>query len=46
MRLSDLQNKDVVDILTGEKIGNVIDTVWLDAGQLQIIINLRKRTGG
>ena len=25
MRLSDLQNKDVVDILTGEKIGNVID---------------------
>lgn len=25
MRLSDLQNKDVVDILTGERIGNVID---------------------
>lgn len=25
MRLSDLQNKDVVDIKTGEKIGNVID---------------------
>ena len=25
MRLSDLQNKDVIDIKTGEKIGNVID---------------------
>ena len=27
LRLSDLQNKDVVDIKTGEKIGNVIDIV-------------------
>lgn len=25
MRLSDLQNKDVVDLATGEKIGNVVD---------------------
>lgn len=25
MRLSDLQNKDVIDITTGEKVGNVID---------------------
>ena len=25
MRLSDIQNKDVVDITTGEKIGNIID---------------------
>lgn len=25
MRLSDLQNKDVVDIATGDRIGNVID---------------------
>lgn len=25
MRLSDLQNKDVVDISTGQRIGNVID---------------------
>lgn len=25
MRLSDLQNKDVIDIKTGERIGNVID---------------------
>ena len=25
MRLSDLQNKDVVDIKTGDRIGNVID---------------------
>ncbi len=27
MRLSDLQNKDVVDVETGEKIGNVIDVL-------------------
>lgn len=25
MRISELQNKDVVDITSGEKIGNVID---------------------
>ena len=25
MRLSELQNKDVVDVLTGERIGNIID---------------------
>ena len=25
MRLSELQNKDVVDIMTGEKIGNISD---------------------
>ena len=25
MRLSDLQNKDVVDVVSGEKIGNVVD---------------------
>lgn len=25
MRLSDLQNKDVVDLASGEKIGNVVD---------------------
>lgn len=25
MRLSDLQNKDVVDLVSGEKIGNVVD---------------------
>ncbi len=25
MRLSDLQSKDVIDMLTGEKIGNVVD---------------------
>ena len=27
MRLSDLQNKDVVDVKTGEKIDNVIDVL-------------------
>ncbi len=25
MRLSELQNKDVVDVVSGEKIGNVVD---------------------
>lgn len=25
MRMSDLQSKDIIDVLTGEKIGNVTD---------------------
>ncbi len=34
MRLSDLQSKDVVDILTGEKIGNVVDVEISDDGNI------------
>jgi YlmC/YmxH family sporulation protein len=44
MRLSDLQNKDVVDILTGEKVGNVIDVeISNDTGNiLKMIIHDKK----
>lgn len=35
MRLSELQNKDVVDMNTGEKIGNVIDAeISSDTGNI------------
>lgn len=44
MRLSDLQNKDVVDILTGEKIGNVIDVeISNDTGNILKMIVYEKR---
>ncbi len=44
MRLSDLQNKDVVDILTGERIGNIIDVeISNDTGNIvKMIIYQRK----
>ena len=44
MRLSDLQNKDVVDISTGQRIGNVIDIeISSDTGNiLSMIIYERK----
>lgn len=44
VRLSDLQNKDVVDILTGEKVGNVIDVeISNDTGNiLKMIVNDKK----
>ena len=39
MRLSDLQNKDVVDIKTGDKIGNVIDAeISSDTGCIKKLI--------
>lgn len=44
MRLSDLQNKDVVDILTGEKIGNVIDVeISNDTGNILKMIVYEKK---
>ena len=44
MRLSDLQNKDVIDIKTGEKIGNVIDIEISDTtGELKKMIIYDKK---
>lgn len=43
MRLSDLQNKDVVDMLTGERIGNVIDIEIDDKGLITKIIIYDKK---
>lgn len=44
MRLSDLQNKDVVDLSTGNRIGNVIDVEISDkTGNIMKIIIYDKR---
>lgn len=44
MRLSDLQNKDVVDILSGEKIGNVVDAeISNETGNIMNIIIYDRR---
>lgn len=38
MRLSDLQNKDVINTKDGKKIGNIIDVVISLEGKLQSIV--------
>ena len=44
MRLSDLQNKDVVDMNTGDKIGNVIDVqISSDTGNILKLIIYDKK---
>lgn len=44
MRLSDLQHKDVVNITTGEKIGNVIDVEISDiTGNILKLIIFEKK---
>lgn len=44
MRLSDIQNKDVVDIATGERIGNVIDVeISSDTGNILKMIIFEKK---
>lgn len=45
MRLSDIQNKDVIDLLTGIKIGNIIDLVISESGEIVSIILERKKLG-
>ena len=43
MRLSDLQNKDVVDLKTGVKVGNIIDIKISLDGYVSSLILERKR---
>lgn len=44
MRLSDIQNKDVVDITTGEKIGNIIDVeISSETGNILKMILFEKK---
>ena len=44
MRLSDLQNKDVVDVVSGEKIGNVVDAeISKDTGNILKVIVYDRR---
>ncbi len=38
MRLSDLQNKDVVNMEDGKKIGNIIDVIIDREGNMQSLI--------
>ena len=43
MRLSDLQDKDVVDLKSGVKIGNIIDVKIDNTGIITALILERKR---
>ncbi|MEG0826087.1 MAG: YlmC/YmxH family sporulation protein [Bacilli bacterium] len=38
MRLSELQNKDVINVIDGKKIGNIIDVIIDDNGGLVSLI--------
>lgn len=38
MRLSDLQNKDVINMRDGKKIGNIIDITIEDNGNMHSLI--------
>ena len=38
MRLSDLQNKDIVNIVDGKKMGKIIDVVTNDTGQMVSLV--------
>jgi len=43
MRLSDLQNKDVVNIIDGKKIGNIIDVnISLDGKMESLVVEKSK----
>ena len=44
MRLSELQNKDVVNVLTGERLGNIIDIeISKEDGMIKKIIIYEKK---
>lgn len=38
MRLSDLQNKDIISVDDGKKIGNIIDVNILENGQMNSLV--------
>lgn len=43
MRLSDLQHKDIIDVKTGSKIGNIIDITISDIGNMESLIVLKSK---
>lgn len=43
MRLSDLQDKDVIDLKTGEKVGNIIDLNINNDGKVEYFILEKKK---
>ncbi len=45
MNLSDLQNKEVIDISTGRRIGSIIDVIVSSSGMIsKLILEDRKST--
>ncbi len=45
MNLSDLQNKEVIDISTGSRIGTIIDVIVSSSGMIsKLILEDRKNT--
>ena len=42
MKLSDLQNKDIINISDGKKIGNIIDVVIEDGKMTTLIVEKSK----
>lgn len=43
MRLSDLQNKDIVNVVDGKKVGNIIDiNIDLDGKMSELIVEKSK----
>lgn len=43
MRLSDLQNKDIVNMRDGKKVGNIIDVVIDNSGNMESLIVQRTK---
>lgn len=43
MRLSDLQNKDIVSMIDGKRIGNIIDVSLDEQGKMQSLIVSRTK---
>lgn len=43
MRLTDLQNKDIIDIQTGKVIGGIIDIILDNKGNLESLIVEKKK---
>ncbi|MDD2391945.1 MAG: YlmC/YmxH family sporulation protein [Bacilli bacterium] len=43
MKISDMQKKDVINLLDGKKIGNIIDIVLTDKGEIDLLIVEKKR---
>ena len=38
MRLSDMQNKDIINTIDGKKIGNIIDVIINDEGKMTSLV--------
>lgn len=43
MKISDMQKKDVINLLDGKKIGNIIDIVLTDKGEIDLLVVEKKR---